>query len=431
MSFYKDGEKFKRINLDDIEEYRKNKYVLKQHIKSNNYDEAYRFVQYFNSLGSNDFVNNIPFNIISIVNEKVEYYIHKNKNKLALNEIVETNLINSNFYSTISATNIMKLCLSDNTLKSNICTPILFHQYYPQHGTKNLIWISLDNFLTTNNLRFPKELIKNISDFDKVKLIYLLKNVCVQDIYDSSVWFESQDELDNERIELCTILSNLDKDNFEKYISEISEIDRNLLIRKGVKQIDESKIYVDINGLKKSLYKELNENLQRSINLQSLSIDQIKKLDLKENNVLITFYDQDSKGVEQIDSNIKITGYSRFQLFAEMFLKLRDNFIANNEYGLDTYLSMRIRHGTLLGEFRSNFEKYHLITKKENDLKYKNNLYWENVTENDDNLFFKFNEILSAFSQKIDNVSNDLKNLIQIKTKIKIYGFLIFLAKIN
>lgn len=417
---FKNGVKIRDLKLQDIENYRRNKYELKHYIKNKNYDEVYKYIQYFDAIPIDDFKNNLPFNKISLVNEKVDYFLHNKQYTRALNEIVENNLINANFASSINANKILELCLEQEALKSNISTPILFHQYYPQYVTKNFVWISLDNFLNTNNLHFPKDIITKKEVFDNDKLIYFLKNICIQDIYDSSIWFENQDELDNERIEICTILSEIDNSNFENYISEISEIDRNLLIRKGVKQIDESKIYVDISGLKKSLYKDLNENLQRSINLQSLSIDQLKKLDLKENNVLITFYDQDSKGVENIDSNIKITGYSRFQLFVEMFLKLRDNFIANNDYGLDTYLSMRIRHGTLLGEFRSNFEKYHLVTKKENQSRYKENQYWKNIVENDEKLKIKFNQLLSEFSEKIDNISNDLKNnKIQINTENK------------
>lgn len=420
LYFYTYGIESEAHALDDIEEYRKNKYKLKYFIKTEDYEKAYDYIKYFDNNPSNEFKNSLPFNKISLVNERVEYFLYKNENTKALNEIVENNLININFSSSINTTQILELCLKDDTLKSDISTPILFHQYYPQFVSKTLIWISLDNFLSANNLNYPKDVVKISENFASEKLIYFLKNICIQDIYDSSIWFENQDELDIERIEICTFLSEIDSENFEKYISEISEIDRNLLIRKGVKQIDESKIYVDINGLKKSLYKDLHENLQRSINLQSLSIDQLKKLDLKENNVLITFYDQDSKGTDQIDSNIKITGYSRFQLFSEMFLKLRDNFIANNDYGLDTYLSMRIRHGTLLGEFRSNFEKYHLVTKKENQSKYKENQYWKDIVENDEKLKTRFNQILAEFSEKIDNISNDLKNnKIQIKTENK------------
>lgn len=410
----------KSFGENNIEEFRKNKYKLKYFIENKNYKDASTYLEYFDSLPYDDSRNKLAFNIIPIINFKTDYYLHCQKYSTALNEIVQANLINSNYSYNIHAEKILTLCFEEESLKSDISSPIIIHQYYPQHLNKNSIWISLDNYLSANNLNYPKDIIKITEQIDE-KLIYLLKNVCIQDIYDSSFWFENQDSLDAERIEICTILSNIDKENFENYINEISEIDRNILIRKGVKQIDESKIYVDINGLKKSLYKDLNENLQRSTNLQSLSIDQITKLDLKENKVLMIFYDQDNNNDDQTDSNIKITGYSRFKIFKEMFLKLRDNFIANNEYGLDTYLSMRIRHGTLLGEFRSNFEKYYLVTKKENESKYKENQYWKSLTENDEKLRNKFNSVLSDFSERIDSTSNSLKNnKIQIKTENKI-----------
>jgi len=236
--------------------------------------------------------------------------------------------------------------------------------------------------------------------------------------------FENQDDLDNERIDICSLLTQIDKDNFEEYINEISEINRNLLIRQGIKQIDESKIYVDVKGIRNSVEKDINESFERYINLQTLSLDQIQKLDLNSDSLMLSYYDKttDSKNTEFNTSNLKITSYSRFEQFSEMFLKIRDKFIASNEYGIDTYLSMRIRHGTLLGEIRSVFENYYLITKKkDNSKEYKDNIYWQKLlSKSDTEQSLHFNQKLSDFSQKIDTISDELKNIkLQISTEKK------------
>src|SRR5690606_31520186 len=111
-----------------------------------------------------------------------------------------------------------------------------------------------------------------------------------QEVFDSSYLFENQDELDNERIDICSLLTKVDRDNFEEYMNEISEINRNILIRKGIKQIDESKIYVDVKGIQKSLEKDIRESFDRSMNLLNLSLDQVQKLDLSSENVITGYY---------------------------------------------------------------------------------------------------------------------------------------------
>jgi hypothetical protein len=59
-----------------------------------------------------------------------------------------------------------------------------------------------------------------------------------------------------------------------------------------------------------------------------------------------------------------------------MFLFVRDNFVSNNEFGLDAYLSTRIRHGTLPNHIRSVFEIYNLVT-AQTDGNYANNDFWQ------------------------------------------------------
>lgn len=304
---------------------------------------------------------------------------------------------------------------------SEISSPIFLHQY---QATQNNIWIAYDNYLSSLGLDFPHDLVSMRDAIPSKKLVYFLKNISKPEIYDSSYMFDGQDDMDNERIEICLALTNLDKDNTDEYIKEISEISRNQLIRKGIKQIDESKIYVDVKGIKNNLEKELRESFDRSLNLLNLSLNQLQKLDVSIENIIVPYYGKsyDSNKVELKDDNIKITSYSRFEQFVEMFSKIRDKFIASNEYGIETYLSMRIRHGTLLGEIRSVFENYHLITKKESGTEdYQDNPYWTSKFNNIDPAKLEhFNKIMADFSSEIDKIPDELKNkVLQIKTEKK------------
>lgn len=302
----------------------------------------------------------------------------------------------------------------------NICTPILLHQF---QQSNNDIWISYDNFLCAHGLSYAHEMRGMVGNFSPHLLIYFLTNVCRREIFESSYLFENQDQLDNERIEICLLLTEIDPANSTRYISEISDISRNILIRQGIKQIDESKIFVDVNGIKRSLEKELRESFNRSLELMSIPLDQIEKLFEGSPNVVIPYYGKsESKADPNAIDNIKLASFTRYELFKDMFYKVRDKFISSNEYGIETYLSMRIRHGTLLGEIRSVFENLYVITKKEStDGTYEKNEYWlDKFSFLSKEQSVAFSKLMSSFSFEIDRISEELKNKwLQIRTEKK------------
>src|SRR5690606_26068037 len=115
----------------------------------------------------------------------------------------------------------------DEQLMSEIATSIVLHQYQT-YINPNDLWISYDNFLSLHGLNYPKEVEKLLERFNEDKIIYFLRNISKQEVFDSSYLFENQDELDNERIDICSLLTKVDRDNFEEYMNEISEINRNI-----------------------------------------------------------------------------------------------------------------------------------------------------------------------------------------------------------
>lgn len=342
----------------------------------------------------------------------------------ALDLITDIVIQNPNVINLLHFKHLIEIVLNsdDPLIQANISNPILLHMY---QQNVNDIWIAYDNFLSHHNIDYPHDFIKIIDNFPKEKTIYFLKNICKPEVYDSSYIFENQDELDNERIEICLLLTQVDQLNGPEYIDEISEISRIQLIRKGIKQIDESKIYADIIGMKKALQKELRERFNRSLELMAIPLEQISKVSIESTgNVVVPYYgkSKESQKVEIKEENIKITSYTRYELFADMFYKIRDKFVSSNEYGIETYLSMRIRHGTLLGEIRSVFENHLLITKQDsNTALYQENKHWLNkLTFSSSEKRIAFNKLLSDFSTQIDKISEELKGKkLQINTEKK------------
>lgn len=107
-------------------------------------------------------------------------------------------------------------------------------------------------------------------------------------------------------------------------------------------------------------------------------------------------------------------------MLEEIIKKTRDIFTADNKYGLDGTLSVRIRHGTLESQLRSCFEKHNLITTKAVDGSYNPNRHWHTGRWMKTEVEKSIDEIFASFSSEIDAQIAYIKNeLIQIHTENK------------
>ncbi|WP_459477362.1 hypothetical protein [Clostridium saccharoperbutylacetonicum] len=314
---------------------------------------------------------------------------------------------------------------ADEELYKDISIPILYYLYDSKDHNK--IYSAYDNFIYMNNVEKPSELYLYESKFQKIKLVYFLKNICISDNIDSSQFFGGTDDLEKERITICQWLTNLDDENKKVYNDEISNITQKSMIRKRIQQIDDSKIYVDIEGIKNSSHKIMKESFDRYIKLASIMY---KFEILNINNV--NFQNNTTDEVYILESNF--SQKPRYVLFSEIFIELRDKFISRYEYGLDYYLGMRIRHGTILSQLRKQFDANNLITNKkdkESD-QYNKNAYWENKFSHlDESLRLRIQQILMQFSKLVDDIIIKVPNKwLQVKTESKnsegLFNFIIY-----
>ncbi|MBN9297793.1 MAG: hypothetical protein J0I41_12305 [Filimonas sp.] len=314
----------------------------------------------------------------------------------------------------------------DSRVSDNVCLSVLL-KIYELDVDNYHIYVGYDNFLCSLNCDTPKDFLEHVEIKNKRQVAFLDK-VCRHEVLYSSPFFRDQDEMDLARIEICNFLGS----KLENYSNgaEVSELLRKVVVRKGIKQIDYSKIYVDIKGVKNALNKELRENFLRNVEIASLSIEQLTKLEGSVEKLFVYYFDDNyqpdeknehEENKEEILKNIKLTSYDRFLHFTEAFLKIRDLFLFSADNGLNTYLSMRIRHGTLPGQIRSVFEAARLITSwSEADQSYLPNEYilLRYALAEDDRE--KLNKAFNNFSKQIDEISEKLKTqIIQISTEAK------------
>ncbi|MEC2076306.1 hypothetical protein [Metabacillus fastidiosus] len=78
-------------------------------------------------------------------------------------------------------------------------------------------------------------------------------------------FFNRYEDVEEERIKICRLLTEIDSDNQEIYNDEIKEITRTMQIREYTAAFERSKIYVDIDGIKKQSSKKIEENFNRIV----------------------------------------------------------------------------------------------------------------------------------------------------------------------
>ncbi len=280
------------------------------------------------------------------------------------------------------------------------------------------IYVAYNLFLKSLGVKKPSEMDRYLETIQHEKLIVFLKLVCSTKVLSRSVLvFKTSIEVLNERLLINQMLIKLDIDNQDLYSREITQLTRDLNVQKRKKEIDQSKIYIDEFGLINSELKQLKKGFDRYRNItEILKLSSYEGVGIEVSSLLkLMLGEIDSKAYQK---SIKKTDY-QFTVFRQLYLEIRDKFLFSDKFGLDYYLSTRIRHGTIEGQLRRSFNNTRIITNrnKEKDI-YVDDVLWTKKLELDESLNEKFQYRIKEFSKNIDKIILKLKNeFIQIKTE--------------
>ncbi len=338
-------------------------------------------------------------------------YILERDTEKALTLYVDSFFDNKNLINRLNNNNLLDALIDYSKQITIIDLPIFFYISTPKIYEQ---YVKYDEFLESRNVERPIQLFS--SGINENKLIFFLKEVCNVDVMHHSLYFEGTDDIENERIEILKHLLSIDNNNETEYIKEITEITQKTKIRKAIREVNKGRITINTQQIKNKEENNIKDNFSRFKELVVFSNSHnIKSLDLTSKMLNKYFSTLEDKSIRD---KIVNTSDPAFISYKTMFIDLRDKFILSKDFGLDGYLSTRIRHGTFLNHIRSVFESYNLVSQKKNDI-YIQNEFWLNKTPF--NLNDKKNDIqneIKVFSKQIDNFTEYIiRELIQIKTE--------------
>jgi hypothetical protein len=285
---------------------------------------------------------------------------------------------------------------------SDIAWPILYYIHYSDRLKRTdlyPVFTAYDDLLAAHRIERPSQLGTMVNLFAPTELILFLRYVCIPEIFDSSAAFNGTDDLEAERLAVCQLLLQLDSAHADAYRQEIVALTTAQALRRAIHQVEERKVYVDTAGIANSADRALKEPFERFRASRQLQDERLRQT------LERTFVA--SIGARQVIAYRD----EAFSLFVTLFMDIVTRFISSNEYGLDFYLSARIRHGTLSGQIRRQFEALQLITRKDRTGNYSINDAWDTLFEEyGQSVVLQVQHLLIELSRDLDNLIDRVKS---------------------
>lgn len=296
-------------------------------------------------------------------------------------------------------------------VKPNIELPIF---YTIANADENETHTAFEKFNLNFGVCKPSELIRSYDKFSSHKILFYLKFTCGPEILKHSIHIVGSKDRLEERLAICQFLREKDTDDKIFYDDEIKYISNILVIQKGLLELDESKIYVNEQGIITKELKEYEAIYQRFKAIAGIADkSKVVLLDQKRGRLTTLNYTEEKTEADKIEYSSNPV----FDIYKELFDAIKDKFL-HSKFGIVAYLSTRIRHGVLLGEIRPIFEKHKLITLREGDTSnYRRNMYWDTIFHAELGINqAKIQDLLKEFSYSIDGLIFDL-----IKKYLQVY----------
>lgn len=172
----------------------------------------------------------------------------------------------------------------------------------------------------------------------------------------------------NLRVEVLRKLIEIDPDSRDKYQEEVRDITFGLSVDEGVRQVNTSRLNVNITGLTKWANDNCLDDYER---YKELVIGEgfSGQLPIKFSGGSGSFFDQFA---------MIPLGVADDQL-VKLFIKIRNAYLSDPRNGLDAYISLRVRHGSLSGTLSRGLDtRQLLLLQKSENGPFERPTYWIN-----------------------------------------------------
>lgn len=296
--------------------------------------------------------------------------------------------------------------------KSSIAAAIFLHRYIQFSGKTRLEsklqllvkWL-LDADVTADCFGKGRD----------AEVIYFIKVVCIQSNLTLLASVQRASDRRRERMALCRKLIDLDADNSNVYEEEIRDLTLDGLKEDALHSFDQSRVFVNVAGLIDVALSDFTEAFERVKDLSAIP----EGMAAVPANVLRDLVPASKDGKEVIEQQRGVSEVK--QIFLDMLNGLASMYLNNPTHGLDSFLSLRIRHGSMASSIRGPLEEAYLITSYGRSLlvsDYESNEHWLDLFGEDRLQRARLDIILREFSKHADGlINNTINEFVQIYGK--------------
>lgn len=274
---------------------------------------------------------------------------------------------------------------------------------------------AFETFNIDNDIATPSDLLSSHLNINREHVKLYLQLVWRPEIMGQTLLYNGTKEIEEARIQVCKVLLELDSENSSDYQTEIRERVKNLELTKATKLVDQSRVYVDVAAIKKSLKSRLGDVYSKYRNsIKNTEEDNTEFVEVLGD--AIENLKSSNAALASLMANVQMIGDEDMQ-FAAFFSEVVNEFLLG-DHGLNAYLSTRVRHGKFSNSIRKPIADENLITEKiEGNEKYAENTYWLNqLNELNDTEKNNVIQLLEIFGKKIDDIISFVRDeLIQVQ----------------
>lgn len=237
---------------------------------------------------------------------------------------------------------------------------------------------AFEDYLIAQGVERPTQLIIQPTDGHTEKYVYFLRYLCVPPILETSLGdYQSDEDLAQERIEICSRLVRLDPENAAAYKNEIKTLVREQTIGRHFREIDQNRVFVNIEGVRALAVRRLTEPFNRYLDFVRHGIG----VSADKTETTTALIDEVIRGgdTSAIDF-LALPENEPANLLSGIVRDIADLYFLSPAHGLERYLSTRIRHGVLEGRLRTPLSDERIVTSRIRATNtYEPDRYWAGV----------------------------------------------------
>ncbi len=278
--------------------------------------------------------------------------------------------------------------------------------------------LAFEKFCEVNAITRPSELAEETDRFGLPNIIAFLDHVWQPEVMRQTLLYMSPEEIEEARIEACQVLVKIDVVKARAHKEELASRIKQQEIAKTTALVEKSKVYVDIEAIKRSLRNKLKPSYTQYKNSISLHGKHPNAL-LQKIQAALEGLDASTSLPTLLSSLHFVEGQEHLTQsdiqFDALFAEITKEFLTG-DHGLNAYLSTRVRHGKLVDALRKSVADEHLMTARLDDGTYVPNVFWDSQLT-DTSRRTAIVDALSKFCVKLDTTLFHVRDKrIQIRT---------------